>query len=651
MGAEALIIIESRNQVDKLISLAMREKQKKGDIKPTVVALSEDVGYELAAIGLEFKTLADYELSEGAIREEEIKWFRTWPDAKIEDNKNIKELILYDDISLWWLVDEVLHQDSFVFHGVMEVVNQATILNRIVSAEEPSVIYYAQNSGPASGVIEFICKSRNIAVITVPGSSRLKRGLSQKLRAAVYLYGPWLRMFSRKIGWAVLGRSSKSRRPRGGKILIFSGESWKDVYDLATGEPRKGDPYFDSVIELLRDKRDIALISIPDIFNWGISTFREKSRQQNAIYRPFEHYLSRKIILNAWSAAKGLQQNYQSLASSEGLKQSLKLHNIPLYDLIEPNLSLTFSRGHLTMVVTIFDIAKRIMEIENPDAVIVCGEFVVFERAIVAAAKLKGIPVLSVQHGVYSPYFIHYNYIEQDIGPNREATAPYCPIADKFAVYTQQDKDNFVHRAKFREGDVIVSGQPRYDILTRADKVFNREQTFNKLNLDLGKKLVTWMTLPQDFTPQENERNRNAIYNAVKSLKDAQLVVKLHPEENQKAAQYRKDKSFKPTIVGGWATFTFELLHAADIVITHYCTTAIEAIILNKPVIVIDFSGELTWVPYVECGAAIGVHREDALASVIERILYDEEARQTLAEAQRRYVYESGCCRVVRHPK
>ena len=59
--------------------------------------------------------------------------------------------------------------------------------------------------------------------------------------------------------------------------------------------------------------------------------------------------------------------------------------------------------------------------------------------------------------------------------------------------------------------------------------------------------------------------------------------------------------------------------------------------------IVIDFSGELTWVPYVESGAAIGVHREDALTSVIEHILYDEEARQTLAEAQRRYVYESGC--------
>lgn len=642
MGAEALIIIENRNQVDKLISLAMREEQRRGDLKPTVVALSEDVGHELATRGLEFKTLADYELPEEEIREEEIEWFRTWPDAKIKDNKNIKETILYDNASLWWLVDEVLYYNSFAFPSVKEVVNQVTIFNRIVSIEKPSVIYYAQNNGPASGVIEHICKSRNIPAVTIPGASRLKRRLSQKLRTVVYIYGPWLRAFARKIGWAVLGRSSESRRPRGGKTLIFSGESWVDTYDLTTGELRKGDPYFDSVIELLKDKWDIALISIPGTLNWGIRTFREKSRQQNARYRPFERYLNRKIIIKAWRAAKRLHQEYQSLASGEGLKHSLKLHDIPLYDLVEPNLSLTFSRKHLTMVTTIFETAKHIMEIENPDAVIVCGEFVVFERAIMAAAKLKGIPVLSVQHGIYSPYFIHYNYLPQDIGPNREATAPYSPVADKFAVYGQQDKDNFVQRGRIRESDIIVSGQPRYDILARADKIFNREKTFKKLNLDLGKKLVTWMSLSQSFTPQENERNRKAVYNAIKPLKDVQLVIKLHPSEDQKAAQYRKDKSFKPTIVGGWGTLTFELLNASDVVITHYCSTAIEAIILNKPVIVIDFSGKLTWVPYVECGAAIGVHREEDLASIIERMLYDEEARQKLAEIQRRHACESG---------
>ena len=640
IGSESLIIIEDRNQVERLISLAKKGEQKRSDIKPTVVALSEDVCRELAARGLKFKTLADYGLSNESIEDEGVNWFRRWPDAKIKDSKNIKEAILYGDISLWWLVDDVLYWDSFVFPSLKKVVNQATILSHIVSAEEPSVIYYARNNTPASGVLKLICKSRNIPAITIPGSPRLKRRISQRLRAMVYIFGPWLRTFARKIGWAVLGRSSKLKRPREGEILIFSGENWGNTYNLATGGLRKGDPYFDSVIELLKDKWDIALISIPGTFNWGIRTFREKNRQQDARYRPFEYYLNRKIIIKAWRGAKRLHQEYQSLASGEGLKHSLKLYNLPLYELIKQNLSLAFSKRHLTMVITIFEIAKRIMEVEKPGAVIVCGEFTIFERAIIVAAKLKGIPVLSVQHGAYSPYFIHYNYLEGDIGPNREATAPYCPVADKFAVYSQQDKDNFVHRGRIRESDVIISGQPRYDILARADKVFNRRETFKRLNLDPEKKLVVWMTQSHSYTTQQNERYINIVYTAASGLEDVQLVVKLHPAEDPKATLYRKGKQFQPKIIGGWGTLTFELLHASDIVITHCCSTAIEAIILNTPVIVLV----PTSVPhYIESGAAIAIQRAEELKTAIERILYDKDTQQSIAKAQRNYIRESDC--------
>jgi predicted glycosyltransferase len=117
-------------------------------------------------------------------------------------------------------------------------------------------------------------------------------------------------------------------------------------------------------------------------------------------------------------------------------------------------------------------------------------------------------------------------------------------------------------------------------------------------------------------------------------------VVKLHPGENQKGALYKKDKSFMPTIIGGWGPITFELLYAADIVITHYCTTAIEALMLDKPVIVIDFSGRPISVPYVESGATVGIYKEDALASAIEDILHNGEARQRLAVAREKFVSE-----------
>lgn len=258
-----------------------------------------------------------------------------------------------------------------------------------------------------------------------------------------------------------------------------------------------------------------------------------------------------------------------------------------------------------------------------------------------AVAKSKGIPTVVAMHGFSGiPYDLCYNHIEEDIGLNKEATAPYCPIADKFVMYGEYDKDNLVKRAKFAEGDVVVTGQPRYDVLAKAGEVFDRKKIFSRLNLDPGKKLIVWMTVSHGFTPQGNERNINAVYKAMKSLTDVQLVIKLHPSENQKALLYKKDKSFKPTILGGWGTLTFELLYASDIVITHYCSTAIEALMLDKPVIVIAFGGRPIRVPYVESGAAIGIYEENALASAIEGILHDEEARQRLAEAREKFVSE-----------
>lgn len=641
MKARSLVIIENRNQADKLIALAGRNQ---GGDRLTIVALSEEVCRELAARGLEYRTLADYGLSEADIEDEGISWFRGWPDTRIEANKNIKELITYSGISVWWLVDEVLYWHSFIFPSLKQVISRVIILSHIIRAEKPSVVYFADSGKSASRIIGLICQSRAIQAITISSASRIRQSLSRKLKEVVYIYSLWIRALVRKIAWVILAKNTgQEKQPADGKVLIFSGDSWEDVPDMITGELRKGDPYFDPVIELMKNKRDITLITIPGKFNWGIKNYRQKSRQQDVTYRPFEYYLSRKIIKNARIAARGLNRSYRSLASSERFKQSTRLYDIPLYDLINNNLSFTFSRGHLAMVIAIFETAKSIMEKEKPDVVVVCGEFVVFERAIIAAAKLKGIPVLSVQHGIYSPYFIHYNHSPADIGASGEATAPYCPVADRFAVYSQQDKENFVNRGRARECNVIISGQPRYDVLARADTVFSKERTFKKLNLNSSKKLVVWMTQSHAFTPRQNERNRNAIYNAIESLKGVQLVVKLHPEENRKATPYRLDRTFKPTIVGGWGSFTFELLYAADLVITHYCTTAIEAIMLNKPLIIIDFGGGLTVVPYIESGAAIGIDKQDALTSAIEKALYDEPTRQALAEAQRRYIADSGC--------
>jgi len=637
LHSKPLVIIEDRSQIDKLISLA-RTKQR-GDMKLAVIALDKDVCQELARKGLEFKTLEDYGLSGEYLEDKGLKWFRSFPNIKTKDNKNIKELITYDGISVWWLIDELFYLSPYVFHQVKEIIKQVIILDHMTKVEEPSMICYVQNDTPVSGAIEFICKSKNIATVKVSHSSSIKRLLSEKLKVIVYKYGPWLQMLVRKACWTVLGRNSRLRTsPRKRRILTFFGDQWPNVYDPLTGQIRKGDFYFDSVFDLLKDDYDVVSVGVPTA-SYTMKTMKERAKQQRVIYRPFEHYLNRKLILKALKASKGLNRNYQSLAECESFRQSLNLHNLPIYDLVKQKLSLLFSSGYLTWLLARLEMIKCMIEEEKPD-VILMGDAPIPERAIIAAAKSKGIPIVAAMHGYnIVPYAPRFNHAPEDIGPNGEATAPYCPISDRFVVYGEHDKDIVVRRARFPEGAVLIS-VPRYDILAKADKVFDREKIFSGLNLDPAKRLVTWMTQSHGYTLQENKRNIAAVYNAIKSLEGVQLVIKLHAAENQKAALYREDKTLKPTIRGGFGAITFELLYASDIVITHYCTTTIEALMLDKPVIVIDFSGKPIRVPYVESGAAIGIYEEDALVSAVEDILYNEEACQRLAQAREKFISE-----------
>ncbi len=432
-----------------------------------------------------------------------------------------------------------------------------------------------------------------------------------------------------------VGKTSEGR-----KILIFSGSSWTDVYDLETGEMRGGDPYFDSVIELLKSKNKIVFVDTPTNW-WGLRTMKATKQSPRVKYKPLECYLNIWVMLKALRASGKLHRDYEVINRLVSFRDSLNYNEIPLYNLVEPNLSLFFSRQYLAMLIATIEAAKRMVETETPDAIMLGGESFTAGRAIIASAKSKGIPTLLLQHGLYDRYQQYYNHIEADIGPNKEANTPYCPLPDKFAMSDGYTKDILVRYGKIPEADVVVTGQPRYDILARGDKLFDRERTFRRLNLDPRKKLIVWTTQTGHWTPSVNERYVNTVYEAVKSLKGVQLLIKLHPNVNKNSSWIKKvycdDQSFKPPIIGGWGAITYELLYASDIVISHSCSTAVEALTIGKPVIIMDFAGEPIPV-YAECGAALFIDKEAALLPAIESLLYNGEAYQKLGEVRERFI-------------
>lgn len=188
---------------------------------------------------------------------------------------------------------------------------------------------------------------------------------------------------------------------------------------------------------------------------------------------------------------------------------------------------------------------------------------------------------------------------------------------------------------------VVVMGQPRYDILTLADKIYDKKKIVSDLGLDPNKKIVLWCTQTHGQSLDENVSSINAVYSTMVSIKDyAQLLIKLHPGEDQHAPLYHENTLYQPMILNRDVDI-YALLSICDLVITKNSTTAMEAVILNKPVIILNLSGEPDRVNYVREGVALGVYDPENLSSAIGKLLDDGSIlHEKREEYIKKYLYK-----------
>jgi hypothetical protein len=173
---------------------------------------------------------------------------------------------------------------------------------------------------------------------------------------------------------------------------------------------------------------------------------------------------------------------------------------------------------------------------------------------------------------------------------------------------------------------VIVTGLPRYDILSQAHEVYSRQEVLERYNL-IGHKIVHWSTQCHVLSQEENALNIRAIFGAMKSLECVGLIIKQHPAEPE---YFTEELMRQIEIYGIEAVITpknsdtYEQLFVCDLMITRHSTTAMEAVALGKPVIILNLSGNADPVEYVQEGVARGVYDSDDLCPAMKQLLVDD---------------------------
>ena len=266
-------------------------------------------------------------------------------------------------------------------------------------------------------------------------------------------------------------------------------------------------------------------------------------------------------------------------------------------------------------------VLMKVFKIEKPDSILVLTDSSPPCTIAVLVGRFANIPSLLLLHvGM--------------IGRNYE-----CPkfLVDKIAV-TGEFAGNLLIKCGVDKNRLVVTGRPTYDALVRAEEHFEKDEICRKLGLDPTRRIIAYTT--ENLPPSESEAMVYAVCNAAKDFSGLQFMIKVHPSELNLSIYQRVTKD-----VGVEALITrdaniYEVLYVSDIVITGFSATALDAMMLDKPVITVNFTGLEDPLPFAESGAAIGVYEEKDLVPAVRRGLYDEDAREKLREAREKFVHE-----------
>ena len=303
-------------------------------------------------------------------------------------------------------------------------------------------------------------------------------------------------------------------------------------------------------------------------------------------------------------------EGYLTVESSKNIKEAKKSFGIKYRELLKTG---EFDMEKLRYLFLMYfpemiryiEIINSMLSIEKPKLLVVMNEITTIGNIAVHIAKGKGIKTAWIQHGT--------------VGDASNFT-PSC--VDMLAVWGDAPKHAFIKKG-VPEERIIITGSPQFDDLALRNIDFKEKELIN-LGVKPDKKVIVLATQSIPNIEQITE----ALSRAVKEIPKTQLVIKTHPSEYlTKKYLEIAGKHLDNTVLT--KEYLYPLLNRCDLLVISSSTVGMEAMILGKPVITVNFTGKPDLMPYAEEKAAVGVYKEEDLLRTIKLVL-DKKSRKKL---------------------
>lgn len=327
-------------------------------------------------------------------------------------------------------------------------------------------------------------------------------------------------------------------------------------------------------------------------------------------YASYSYLLDEKLEYSKLS--KLILLNIKEIFKNNELKE------LKSSELIEHKLC-NYSKSYFLENIYFIELALKILDYEKPDLITVCGGNDWRENIIVELAREQGIKTIVIQDGAY----------------DENAIRPI--FTDYFAAYGEYYKQMMV-KNNFPEENIYTMGQPKWDNIFSDFDSITKEAEEMRDNLKLVKKeykVITYaLDIGDDFISKDEKIiMEKAIISEFQKLENTYLILRPHPKANveitKNIVKEFNDENIR-FCVG--RINILALINLTDIWINTSSTTALESVIMGKPVIIIDFFKK-QFMKYLEkAGVGFYLYRKEEFEPLVKKLLYDTVSQKEFQE-------------------
>lgn len=261
------------------------------------------------------------------------------------------------------------------------------------------------------------------------------------------------------------------------------------------------------------------------------------------------------------------------------------------------------------------DIAENVLARCGTQVVVTAADNHYFGQVFLAAADRRGVRSVCIQHGAFGQPFGYLPVRATALCVWGEAVADWCV-------------QNGAQRTRLR-----VTGQPRFDAMIREARDPGSERALLAAGLDPSGHTILFAPEQLSGAPALSAWMVQTMLSALGDLPDWQVLLRPHPADaiaqHEALLRHRRDLADRITV--SRSTDLRAALAAADSVVLGQSTMGFEAMIMQRPVIVLLPAGaENGVVPYAQENAALRAASSSDLAAAVRTLTPGSPERDAL---------------------